>query len=71
MNFDKILQTLSLCDGIVKDNLFQFLYHKWPLLVGYLHLKKKKNFFLAEPARDCPVDSILLFVDILLVPKHW
>ena len=25
-----------------------------------------KETFLAEPAWDCPVDSILLFVDILL-----
>ena len=25
--------------------------------------------FLAEPAGDCPVDSIPLFVDILLAPN--
>ena len=29
----------------------------------------RKQTFLAEPAGDCPVDSILLFVDILLALK--
>ena len=28
-----------------------------------------KEIFLAEPAGDCPFDSILLFVDILLAPN--
>ena len=28
-----------------------------------------KETFLAESAGDCPVDSILLFVDLLLAPN--
>ena len=38
------------------------------VVLGWLFALTKETF-LAEPAGDCPVDSILLFVDILLAPN--
>ena len=41
--------------------LKQILWLNWKVAVFAL----TKKTFLVEPAEDCPVDSILLFVDIL------
>ena len=38
------------------------------VVTGWLFTLVKETF-LTEPSGDCPVDSILLFVDILLAPN--